>query len=316
MQSHNISRRQLGAWLFAALSAPLAQIAGGVPWLAAVLLGTACLTVCWLLGRNTVCPGKWVCIVEFAWIVCVLGGAARWIAGSWPIGNAYPAVPLVLLALAAASAAQGTAQAARAGGMVFWLLALVYCVVVFAGIGEADIKMIESVPGTADTRLIVVFLVPALIVFVPKMQRKLSFRGLAAICGFAVAISVLIAGSLSSTVAQSVDMPLYDWVRGLSLFDTVQRFEAIVSVALTMGWFSLLSFQMSVAGHLADRVNSGWYRMGVWVCAAMTGLSTLPDGWIRQDILAVGSIVLWVIIPFFCAAAGKIKKSGNFKNCA
>ena len=72
MQSHDVNRRQLGAWLFAGLSGPVAQFAGGMAWQTVALTALACLTACWLMGHKTVKPGKWLCYIECAWLVYML----------------------------------------------------------------------------------------------------------------------------------------------------------------------------------------------------------------------------------------------------
>ena len=124
MRSRNEEKRQLGAWLLAGLSAPLAQFAGGMSWQTVALSVSICLPVCWLVSRVTVATVKWVNIAELVWLACVLSALGRWMSESWPSGNTFPAVPLTLLALGAVSAVRGPEQAARGGSVVFWLTAL------------------------------------------------------------------------------------------------------------------------------------------------------------------------------------------------
>lgn len=235
--------------------------------------------------------------MEFIWVLIVLGGILRWIADSWPVENAYPVVPLVLLALGTASAVQGTDKAARAGSAVFWLLALVYSAVMLAGVGEIEFKGIENSLTKADGGTIIVFLVPVLAAYVPELRDKLSCRWMIAIGAFAIAIAVLVAGGLSTAVAESTAAPLYDWVQGLNLFDTIQRFETIVAVALTMGWFALLNFLLSTAGTFAEGVVHGSYKRGVEICGIVVALSSLLPMWLREDVLVAGCVIIWGVVP-------------------
>lgn len=309
MENRNITGRQLGAWLFSAMSAPLAQFAGATPWPVVLLTGAVCLVAAWHVSRITLKPGRLFCAAQYIWILCILGAMVRWIAGSWPSGNVYPAVPLVLVALAAVSSSRGEGPAAGAGSVLFWLMALVFTIVIIAGIREFDITMHEPVGGTVRGDLAVVFLLPAAASFMPGSRNKNFTAWLPSAAVFGTVVSVMIAGSLSPAVAQSAGSPLYQWVRGLGLFGTLERFEAIVAVAITMGWFSALSYLVCVAGCLAEQYKSGWYRKGVWICAILTGAGMFLDLWISIPALAIGCGIMWIALPIGSNLRVKI----NFK---
>ena len=314
MRSRNTESRQLGAWLFAGLSAPLAQFTGGMCWQTVAVVALTCLIGCWLLGRIACTPGKWMSLLEGAWLAVVLAVIGRWVSGSWPSGNVFPAVPLTLLALGAGSACRGTGPAARAGSTVFWQVALVYSGVVAAGVGQVEMGERAAFDTKLDLRLVVSLLIPALAVFLPGDWGKLPVRAVAGIWGFAVLLSVLVTGALSLQVAMDSDMPLYEWVKGLTLAGTLQRFEALVSVALTMGWFALASFVLCVAGQLADNVKGGSYGKGVWGVAVVAGLIMVSNVQINPALMVAGCVVLWGVVPammaVFCGNK-KLKKSEN-----
>lgn len=299
----------MGAWLFTSMSGPLAQSVGSVPWPVVLLTGSVCLGAAWYVSRNSVAPGKLFCVTEYLWILCVLGAMVRWIGGSWPAGNVYPAVPMVLLALAAVSACRGEGPSAGAGSVLFWLVALVFAAVFIAGIREVDVSMLAPTEGTVSGNLAVVFLLPAASMFLPAMRRKLSPAWLVSSTVFGTVLAAMIAGSLSPTVAKSAGAPLYQWVRGLGRFGTLERFEAIVAVALTIGWFSVLSYIMCVAGSLAEEYKSGWYRSGVWICAILTGSGMCLDWCISAPVLAIGCAIMWIGLPL----GGSLRVKINFK---
>ena len=292
------------------MSAPLALIAGGVSWPVVALSGLVCLTVCWGLGKIAVRQNKWLCAAQFLWIAAVLGNIAGWITESWPVENAYPAVPLVLLALGAGAAAGGAEKAARAGSALFWLLAIAYSITLLAGIDEVDVRLIKPA-GMPDGRLILVFLIPALISLVPG--RRQPTRWLVAVLGFAVAVSVVITGCLSSAVAETVPVPFYEWVRGLSLLGSVQRFEAVISVAVMMGWFALISFLLSTARDMMACVKPVCAKGSVWLCAALAGAFMLFADSVEVWHLVLGSVIAWLLIPAAAAVTSKIKNQKNFK---
>lgn len=316
MRSRDVQSRQLGAWLFAGLTAPLAQFAGGMAWLMVALVAGICLIACWLRGRTEVKLGKWLCLVEYIWLIYVLASMGRWITGSWSNGNIYPAVPLTLLALGAVSACRGSGMAARGGSAVFWLVALIYSGVVAAGVGRAELTELIEFDKKLDLRLVVVLLVPGLTAILPGDKSKLPLGALAGIGVFAVLLSILVTGSLSLSVALSVDTPLFEWVEGLSLAGTLQRFEALVSVSLTMGWFALVSFKLCVVGQLADNFKSGCYSKGTWVAAVAAGLAMLLQVPESPRVTTLGCVVLWVLVPAIVVIKGRNKKFENSKNNA
>lgn len=316
MRIRNIKKNQLAAWLFAGLSAPVAQIAGGMPWQTVALIAGACLSVCWLLGRMELAPAKWLCIIEYVWLVCLLGSMASWISDSWTAGAVYPAVPLILLVLGGASAFRGTENGARTGSTLFWLIGLVYVGVIVAGAGEVDPRELAVRSGDIDARLIAVLLIPCLTVFLKEEEGKLAARGLLGIFIFAVLVSVLVTGALSLPVAADADAPLHEWVEGLSLAGTLQRFEAVVSMALTMGWFVLLSHLIVAAGRLTECVKAGAHSKGCWAAVAGAGVLVIFGRGLSPTVLAVGCVLLWVAVPAVWVLIDRNKNIKIFKNNA
>ena len=316
MRNDHVNRRQLGAWLFAGLSAPLAQFGGGMTWQMVALVAAICLTSCWFLSRTDVELGRWLCAVQYVWLIFVLASVGRWITGSWSGGNVYPVVPLVLLALAAVSTHRGSGNAARAGSVVFWLIGLIYSAVVAAGAGKVEPTELIGLDRKLDLRLVVILLVPALTACLPGNERKVPVSALTGIGVFAVLLSILITGALSVPVALREDAPLFEWVEGLSLAGTLQRFEALVSVALTMGWFALVSFLLCVAGQLADSIKRGSNRRGIWIAASAGSLTMLTRLSEATSVIGIGSAVMWVVVPGIMAIGGTRKKLKISKNNA
>ena len=235
MRSRNVESKQLGAWLFSGMSAPLALFAGGMAWQTVALATAICLTVCYLVVQADVFPAKWLCATELTWLVVALAAFGHWISGSWPSGSVYPAVPLTLLLLGAISAGMGTEAAGRTGSVIFWLLALVYSVVVAAGLGNIEVKELAAYDSGLDLRLVSVLLLPCLAVWLKRNGRSMPLGSLAGIGLWSVLVSAMVTGGLSLQVAMNVEMPLYQWLEGLNVLGVLQRFESLVSAALTMG---------------------------------------------------------------------------------
>ena len=91
--------------------------------------------------------------------------------------------------------------------------------------------------------------------------------------------------------------PFREWVSGLSLVGTLQRFDALVSVALTMGWFTLLSFVLCVAGRMREGIKENCYGKGVLFAAVSGGaLMWLPIAYSSEMVLIL-CVILWFAVP-------------------
>lgn len=312
MRSRNtVPGSQLYAWLFAAVSAPLAQIAGGCSWYWALLIGGACMLAC--LGVSCLQGGDgnwpvWLCAAQWLWMTAALISAAGWTAGSWQSGNAYPAVPVTLLLLAAVGTDSGAEKTSRIGSVLFWILVLLYSGLLFAGIKE--IRLWDAVTGDygKDYRLIPVFLIPAVSVFLPGGEKRIPIRVLTGILGFGIMLSVWVAGGLPRQAAMEAVSPFYEWVRGLTGIGVAKRFEALASVGLSMGWFAGFSFLLSAAGEMAERVVSGKGRTGIWAATVAAIAGILLNIRIPNGLTAVACVVFWILLPAVCALFEIIKR--------
>lgn len=307
MPIRDIKKGQLAAWIFAGVSAPAAQIVGGMAWQTVLLIGVLCLGTCWCISQINIVLPRWLSIIEYIWLICVLGSIAAWTAESWSSGDVYPWVPLILLALGCVSALRSMENAARAGSVLFWLVLLVYAVVIAAGLGTAERIELSYQAGGVDERLIVTLLIPSLAVFCKKRGAGITAYGLAGVLGVAVLLSLLITSSLSLPVAVNTVMPLHKWVQGLSLAGTVQRFEAIVSMALNMGWFALLGYLVSVEGNIASMARDGVYSKGCVTSAVGAGILVAAKKGIEPVMLVLGCLILWVIVPMILVLIEKKK---------
>lgn len=316
MQSRNVESKQLGAWLFAGMTAPLTLFAGGMAWQSVALMTVICLAVCYVVNRADISPAKWLCATELVWLVVVLAALGRCISVSWPSGNVFPAVPLTLLLLGALSAGKGTKAAGRVGSVIFWLLALMYSVVVAAGLGNIEVKELAAYDRGLDLRLASVLLLPCLAVWLKRGGGSVPLGSLAGIGGWSVLVSVMVTGGLSLRVAMDAEMPLYQWLEGLNVLGVLQRFESLVSAALTMSWFSTISFVLSVAGSLADRIKEGSYGKGVWCVSGVAGIAMVQNVAIMPEVAAFCAVFMWVITPLLAAVWSRNKKFEIYENNA
>ncbi len=311
MHKDKVKSIPLWVWVISGLSAPLAQTAGESSWLSFLVTGILCCALCCTVvytAQKGACTARWYCFLQVPFLWVAAGQVAVWSEDCWPTGADFPVVPLTLLVLAAFAAWKGAAKASRCGSMLFWFLALLYAVVLAAGIKDLEpghmLPRWEQPPGKA----VFLLLLPAAVIFVPHEKGKGSLL-LFGLAGLGAVISAWTAGALSPAVVQSLSQPFYEYSRSLSLLAVAQRFEAFVSVALTMGYFALLSFLLSASGHLTDSVFPGKGSLGVAAGAAAAALSTLSGWQLPQLWLAAAAVLMWALLPMLALRTQLWKKS-------
>ena len=287
---------RLSAWLFAAMVPPLIQLSCGSSWALLLLAGIACL----LLGKlrkDTELP-NWSKLPGVLLTAVLLGELAALSADSWPVGDSFPAVPLILLALGAWSALKGPQAAAGVGAVLFLFIFIMYMLLFAAGVGQIRLEWIRPTKTLVDPMCLTVLLLP--LASVPakgKVGGRLALGLIVAVLAVA-----LTHGILSPGVAQQADHPFYEMSRSLELLGVARRFEAVTGAAFTAGWFLLISYLLCAAGRLVGRV-------GVWAAAAGAAIWVLCGLHISGWILAMLWAVFWVGLPRIAQGLGKIKKS-------
>ena len=126
------------------------------------------------------------------------------------------------------------------------------------------------------------------------------------ICALAAAV---VAGVISPTLAQGAENPFYLMTKNLELLGIAQRFEAVVSAAMTVGWFSLICLLLSLGGRYAQKMNANWSRAGALVAAATAGAGMLFKLHISWWIVGLLAAVFWVFLPLITQGLVRGKKS-------
>lgn len=300
MFNKRVDAYPLCAWLLCAMYALIAQYAAPANWLVILLAGVGCTSLCWcnfVLCEGQVCSRKWYCIVQLLFLIIVSAMIAGESANTWPTGDAYPIVPLVLLAIATFSAWHGGERASRVAGVVFWFIALLFAIVLAAGSRNIEPEyLVPELNGTGYV-LLFVFLFPVVTTFLPREGATCYTKTLFAIVILGTVISVLTVGALSGRIAGEESFAFYTFSKSLSLFGVAERFEALVSVALTMGEYSLLSLLLSCAGHLVHTIHPGQGRIGVASCAICAASLMVFEKEISADWIGVGALLFWGILP-------------------
>lgn len=319
MFNKKVNAYPLCAWLLCAMFALTAQYTANQNWLTVLLAGVGCILLCWcnlVLCEGQTCDKKWYCIFQIPFLVTAAAVTAGWSAETWQTGEGYPVVPLVLLAIAMFSAWDGAERASRTGSVVFWLVALLFAVILAAGIRDVKSEYLVPEWNGNGSILLFVFLLPAVTSFLPREGAPCYTKTLCAVVGLGVLTAVLTVGTLSQRVAEEECFPFYTFSKSLSLYGAAERFESLVSVALMMGQYSLLSLLLSCVGHLVHTICPGKGRAGVISCtvsaaALMVAAKQIPEIW-----LGAGALIFWGILPLVFRNTANTKKSEKIEKNA
>jgi len=306
LNGDGISCRQRNLWILLATCAPVLQVAGSTGWLAVLIAAVPCALLCWAVLSIPVYElpkSKWFCIVQVIWLTVVLSQLVRWSDDAWPSGRDFPSVPLTLLLLSTFSALNGASKAAQISSIVFWFAAILLGIVGFSGLSELRMEYLLPQWEGPEADMIWVLLIPAAgAVLGGKEKSKTAVP--VAVSLFFVLAALWTVGIVSPKGGMLYQWPFYEAAKSLSLFGVAKRFEAIVSVAVTIGYFCLYSFLLSCVGAYARRIREQWANpVTIGVAVAAGGLMLL-DVCIPMTVLAIITLLVWVIMPL----AGRFRK--------
>lgn len=264
-------------WLLAAMAIPLTEGAFSVSWVSAGVLAVLAWGL-WRLPKGE--PPEWLCIAQWAGICLFVGYFLTGTYGCWPGRGSEYAVPAVLLGLAVWAAIRGEEAAARAGAIFRYGI-----FAVLAGLLLSSVNRWESVRLIPRWRLDSAGLLCVLVL--PCMGRPLTARTSTLLCSWLVLAAAV-------TTALGEHGGLYALSRSLSFLGAAERLESLTAVAMTLGYFSLLSFLLAKAAALWP----GSPKTGVLLAAALGGLLYLVG--VPPILTAIAGILLWIAVPTAC----------------
>ena len=305
-----IGQRQRWAWLAAGTSAVAAVKLCGLGWLW-VLLGGLAACVYYLYIEKRLAgdgladrfsqvfgfTGKVLSVFTLFWVVLVMGWCACLADAAFPMVDGFPGLGWVLLGLAAWGCRRGPMACAGCAGVVcLFLLALYGAVAVFSvsNVEWAYLKPTAEPMQALDA--LGLFLLPACVWCVPIRERKGKglFSFLLLPVG-AAALSALCAGVLSPELAAELPVPVYDLAQSVSIFGAVERIEPLLSAAMTMGAFCLLSAEASACQALADQIGP-WRWSGSVCCLAAAGTMYLANV-VPERLFVWGNLIFFLFLP-------------------
>jgi hypothetical protein len=268
------------------MSAPLAICAGNSSWLWTLAVGISCSFLCLaVLSEEPVVYGKVLGVLQTVLLAVVAGIFATESSLCWE--SDAPMIPMTLIVLSALSAIGGAERSGRVNCVLIWFLAILYIISLAAGLKDLKIEWIRPSEYKNES-LLTVFLIPAVSALIPHDKgRGKWFVFLLPL--FAAVIALWCAATLSPESASRVRLPFYEYSKSLSFLGIAERFEALVSVAITIGLFSLLNLLFSAAESM--------YKNGSLIAGIIAGIIVTQKVSINPRFVAVGALILWIIVP-------------------
>ena len=283
-----MNTKQSHLWLLAALAAPIAHFAG-CGWLTALTTAAAVLPLV-LIHKDWSFP-KPVALIQILWLGIVAGSLLPAAAACWPSASTL-AVPLTLLTLAALT---GATRAPRIGTVLAFAMGLLALPVALSGAANLEARWLSPTQLKWEPMLALVSLLSVL----PAGGEEKG-SGILSVGILTAALSVLVQGVLSLSVAESLPDPEYQTAR------TLGYLEPVAAAALTMGWYATTSWLFASAAEIAQNSHMGQWLSYVllWGTAA---LGLLFEWQLPAPFLMGLSAFLWCFAPFF----QKMKKVKN-----
>jgi len=308
MQSR-ITQRQRWVWLACAASAVAAVLLCRLNWLWVLIGGSVvCLYYLYIeerLGRDSLTQrlgrlgfsGKVIAAIMLFWIILVMGYCACLADSAFPMVDGFPGLGWVLLVLTAWGSKKGPRACASCSGILSLFLLALYGVV--AAFSLPDVELSYLRPEGRWTQAVaaaVIFLLPFGVWMVPVNAGKGRGRLWVLLLPIlAAALSAVTAGVLSPELAGTVQVPLYELARSVSVLGVVERIEPLLSAAMTMGVFCLLTSLACAGRSLAESIEP-WSWSGPACClgaaAAMYVAKALPGG-----VWVVGNLLIFLLFP-------------------
>lgn len=321
---HNsVLPRQLCALCFCAFTVPAIMLLPRAGWLwAGAACAVAAILFAWMAVLRRRCASDLAAITCFAWggfgrillaltllwTLLLLGAAARTLCGAYPSGNSEPLVGLMLLLLASYAASKGSAVVARAGAISFFFLIFIYgFVLAFSG-AQMHTQWLRPATEGLPWGLMTTVLSPVCGFYLcGRMRGKGNLRWwLLGGVLLAVGAALCTAGTLSPQIAREDSFAFYTMTKSISLFGTMERFEAVVSAAVTAGGFCLLSL-LCLANERILEVLEIPFPAGVLNFIAGSAALWISKA-IPENAVALGTAIFWGILPALTLFVGSKKK--------
>lgn len=315
--NENISSARLGEWLIVAMSGPFAYLAGRQSWTTILSVSAICLLALWAVLARPTCKLlslPFFCLLEYGFLTAVCVATASWSSNIWPTGQGYPVVPLTLFGLSTASAWFGANRASKGIGVLFWMIAILYSILLTFGMRNVKLGYLMPQFETPEPVIWFLFLLPLVAQFLPREKDKRISGYMVVLAGLALLFALWTEGNLSLDAAKQVSWPFYEAGESVHLFGIANRLESLISVAVTIGFYGLYSLLLSGAFHLAEGLRPERGKYGVLIAGVLSGAGVLWKVTIPGIVLVAGAFVLWIALPILGTLFSEKKRKKTENN--
>ncbi len=313
MKEKQISDRQLRAWRFGAVAAPIAHLAAGCSWPVALTVGGIGILIGWASsGKRYTAP--WLGAIQ--WFLCMVAAAEgmRWMGSFWAHQPGGSWVSLILLGLAVWAAAR--TASVQAGVLLLWFVGFLLGSVAVSAIPE--IKAVNLLPGKVTEeweqglRLLGVILLPGLVESPVDEKQKRSGRfPWVAMGAFALLCSICTQGVLSARIASMAASPFYELSRSVRFYGAFQRFESLAAMGMMLGMFLYLSYLCTIGREAGQHVGIRNRITSIWMTGLGIILFYIFGTGEDRGILTMGILAAGYILPWIGARIGPGKQNGK-----
>lgn len=243
------------------------------------------------------------------WNLLALGTAARYLCEVYPGSGAFPLVGALLLLLAACAAGKGVSAVVRAGAICFFFFAALYALLFGFSLPQMRAEWLKPVLRPKWTLLPAALAPSCALALMGHCRERGRISGwLLGGVGLTVLAALVTAGCVSPEVAGAEPFAFYTMSKSISLFGAMERFEALVSAALTAGDFCLLALLCLVNAEIAKALRPGTGKAVPAGNFLLGGAAIFLGSGIPSVVLAAGSAIFWGVFPIGILALAKRKK--------
>lgn len=238
--------------------------------------------------------GKFLSVIEFIWLIPVLAYLGKSCGAYWPAQNKL-AVPITILMLSSITAQ--VEKGAKVGAVILCSMILLSVPIFLSGASEIQLLWLKPYTATWSWELIAGLLIPGLSGLWNSAGKR-NAGMVTAVVIFAIVAAIITQGVLSPAICTQETAPLYTLAQTLHL-GGLSRFEPLVSVAVTFGFYATCSFLVCCAAAFGERF--GLKRSQSSVIVTIVAIAILVLKIPSSDIvLAIGCVVGWFLLPIAC----------------
>lgn len=238
---------------------------------------------------------RWYCALRLGWCALTLGWCAALTRGLFPQSDSV-VIPAVMLLLAATACAKGKGAPARVGAVLWpFVLAMLAVVFVFA---IPDIRL----SGLQDTGALWQAGCAAALLLLPGMQPLR--RGRAKRIGFLLLAlpivcipAVVCMGLLGSVQTTALELPMYAATQSISVLGVMERFEVLLSGALTASSFCVMCYLIENGIDGLPWQEPFGRQVKVYMLGAVGFGLMIPAQALSPWVLGIGNAIFCGLIP-------------------